>query len=213
MLPHPAALFFICSAILTTGPRREVSKLTAGIPAAVRWLAAALLWIALTPQARAQPAAGAAELALSALSLVGVPYRLGGSDPSTGLDCSGLVRYAAAVALGLQLPRRAEDIARAGAEVAPTDLGPGDLVFFNTQGRPFSHVGVYLGDGRFVHAPAQRGRVRIENMTDPYWWKRIDGGRRLAPAAEPPMVASAEPEPTPRPWPPRDDDLWGRVTP
>lgn len=187
--------------------------MVARLQVAIGWLVTALLLAGSAQQARAQPSGGSAEMALSALALVGVPYRLGGDDPSIGLDCSGLVRYAAGVALGLQLPRRAEDISRTGAMVAPADLGPGDLVFFNTLGRPFSHVGVYLGDGRFVHAPAQRGRVRIEQMSHPYWRQRFDGGRRLGPEAEDPMLAAAEREAGAQLSPSRDDDPWGRITP
>jgi cell wall-associated NlpC family hydrolase len=172
-----------------------------------------VLVAAAVPETRAQPAGGAAELALSALALVGVPYRRGGDDPSTGFDCSGLVRYAAAVALGLPLPRRAEDIGRAGVEVPPANLGPGDLVFFNTLGRPYSHVGVYLGDGRFVHAPAQRGRVRIDDLAHPYWRQRFNGGRRLGPEADGPILAAVERDPVAPRSKGGEDDLWGRITP
>jgi cell wall-associated NlpC family hydrolase len=129
--------------------------------------------------ARAQPAGAAAELVLSAVGLLGVPYRYGGGDPSTGLDCSGLVALAARNALGLQLPRHAEAISRAGVPVEREQLLPGDLVFFNTLGRPFSHVGIYLGDGQFVHAPARSGRVRIEALAQSYWHARFNGARRL----------------------------------
>jgi cell wall-associated NlpC family hydrolase len=128
----------------------------------------------------AQPAGGgAAELVVSAIGLLGTPYRFGGDQPSSGFDCSGLVRYVARNVLGLQLPRQAEAISRAGAEVDPQRLQPGDLVFFNTLGRPFSHVGFYVGDGQFVHAPTRRGQVRIERMSQPYWRSRFNGARRL----------------------------------
>ena len=141
--------------------------------------AAALLWAA-AGGARAQPAGGgAADLVLSAIGLLGTPYRYGGDQPSSGLDCSGLVRYVARGVLGVQLPRQAEAIARTGIEVEPQQLQPGDLVFFNTLGRPFSHVGFYLGDGQFVHAPARSGQVRIERMSLPYWRTRFNGARRL----------------------------------
>jgi cell wall-associated NlpC family hydrolase len=129
---------------------------------------------------RAQPAVGGAtELVLHALGLLGVPYRYGGDHPASGFDCSGLVRFVARTVLGVQLPRQAEAISRAGIEVAQQQLQPGDLVFFNTAGRPFSHVGFYLGEGQFVHAPAQRGQVRIEQMSQPYWQARFNGARRF----------------------------------
>ena len=129
---------------------------------------------------RAQPATGgAADLVLSAIGLLGTPYRYGGDQPSSGFDCSGLVRYVASSVLGVQLPRQAEAISRVGVEVEAQRLQPGDLVFFNTLGRPFSHVGVYLGEGQFVHAPARQGQVRIEQMSLPYWRSRFNGGRRL----------------------------------
>jgi len=161
--------------------------------------------------ARGQPAGGSAELALSAIALVGAPYRPGGEDPVTGFDCSGLVRYAARVALGVHLPRRAEEIGRSGSPVPASQLQPGDLVFFNTLGRSYSHVGVYLGDDRFVHAPTRRGQVRVEAMSQTYWRQRYDGARRLLPAAAETGVAAAAPMARPEHHP--DDGLWGRDTP
>lgn len=121
-----------------------------------------------------------ADVALRALSHVGVPYRYGGDDPRLGFDCSGLVRYVFRDALGLELPRRSEEIGRAGRAVEGARLQPGDLVFFDTLGRAFSHVGIYVGDGRFVHAPARRGQVRVDGLDDPYWAARFNGARRLA---------------------------------
>lgn len=133
----------------------------------------------------AQPASGgAAELVLGAIGLIGTPYRHGGDRPDSGFDCSGLVRYVARGALGVELPRQAEAISRMGVEVGPRQLQPGDLVFFNTLGRPYSHVGLYVDDGQFVHAPARRGRVRMERLSLPYWTGRYDGARRLDPLSE-----------------------------
>jgi cell wall-associated NlpC family hydrolase len=142
-------------------------------------LCAAAMLSAWAGALRAQPAAGAADLVLSAIGLLGTPYRYGGDQPSSGFDCSGLVRYVARTVLGVDLPRRAEGIGRVGMEVDPQRLQPGDLVFFNTLGRAFSHVGVYVGDGQFVHAPAKRGQVRIEQMSQSYWRSRFNGARRL----------------------------------
>lgn len=121
----------------------------------------------------------AGDLVNRALGLLGVDYRRGGNSPDTGLDCSGLVRHVFSEAAGLVLPRRAEEISRAGAPVARSELRPGDLVFFNTLRRTFSHVGIYIGDGRFVHAPSSGGVVRVERLAGPYWTSRFNGGRRL----------------------------------
>ena len=163
-------------------------------------LAAALL-SATVGSPMAQPvAAGGAEFVLGAIALVGTAYRHGGDRPDSGLDCSGLVRHVARGALGVELPRQAEAISRVGVEVDPLRLQSGDLVFFNTLGRPFSHVGVYVGDGQFVHAPARRGRVRIEDMSLPYWRARFDGARRLpalADAETTPAVALSADAPSP----------------
>jgi cell wall-associated NlpC family hydrolase len=115
-----------------------------------------------------------------ALALVGTPYARRGSSPKTGFDCSGLVAYVYARAAGLRLPRNNFDLSRAGAPVAAGDLRPGDLVFYNTQHRPYSHVGIYLGERRFVHAPSSGGAVRVENMRLAYWTRRFDGARRVA---------------------------------
>ncbi|MDD3529070.1 MAG: C40 family peptidase [Gallionellaceae bacterium] len=121
-----------------------------------------------------------AEPLLYALGLLGSPYKLGGSDPDKGVDCSGFVRHVYKRTSDLDLPRSASAISRNGAEVAREDLQPGDLVFFNTRSRPFSHVGIYAGDGKFVHASSSRTkRVMVSDMNDGYWSRRFDGARRV----------------------------------
>lgn len=127
-------------------------------------------------------ASNAQELVLRALSFVGVNYRRGGESPDTGFDCSGLVRHVYREALGLTLPRTSRDISRVGETIQTDELRPGDLVFFNTLRRGFSHVGIYLGEHRFVHAPASGGEVRVEDMRLSYWTKRFNGARRIAAA-------------------------------
>ncbi|WMD18003.1 C40 family peptidase [Achromobacter seleniivolatilans] len=114
-----------------------------------------------------------------ALNYLGIRYRFGGNSPDTGFDCSGLVAYSAERSLGLKLPRNAAEIAQQGMSVAKNELKAGDLVFFNTMGRRYSHVGIYLGDDRFVHSPSSGGVVRVESMTMAYWSKRYNGARRL----------------------------------
>ena len=137
------------------------------------------------------------EVVFRALSLLGVSYRFGGNTPETGLDCSGLVRLVYSDALGLPLPRRSEEISRVGPAIAPTELQPGDLVFFNTLRRAFSHVGIYIGNNQFVHAPSTGGSIRVENLGADYWTRRFDGARRLltqdllAAASMNPLSASA----------------------
>ena len=122
----------------------------------------------------------ASELAFNALGLIGIRYKMGGNTPENGLDCSGMVRYVFQQAWGATLPRTAEEISRVGAEVDKTDLQPGDLVFYNTLKRGFSHVGIYLGDNRFIHSPSAGGQVRIESMELSYWKNRFSGARRIA---------------------------------
>lgn len=125
-------------------------------------------------------ATNAQELVVRALSFVGVNYRRGGESPETGFDCSGLVRHVFRESLGMLLPRTSRDISRVGETIRREALQPGDLVFFNTLRRGFSHVGIYLGEHRFVHAPASGGEVRIEDMRQNYWTKRFNGARRIA---------------------------------
>jgi cell wall-associated NlpC family hydrolase len=141
----------------------------------------------------------ASELVMQAMNFLGVPYRLGGSSAEQGFDCSGFTRYVFEHSIGLVLPRRAhEQATQAGlAPVARHELKPGDLVFFNTMRRAFSHVGIYIGDGRFIHAPATGGEVRVEDMRAAYWTRRFNGARR-APAVEAvEAVAPAAPAPAP----------------
>lgn len=121
----------------------------------------------------------AQELALRALGFIGVRYKWGGSSPDTGFDCSGLIRYVYAQITGQPLHGNAAEISRAGEVIEKSDLQPGDLVFFNTLRRPFSHVGIYLGESRFVHAPSRGGAVEIVDMTQRYWKSRYNGARRL----------------------------------
>ncbi|MDR1351132.1 MAG: C40 family peptidase [Zoogloeaceae bacterium] len=122
----------------------------------------------------------AQEVILKALELVGVRYRMGGANPDVGLDCSSFVQLVYQDAMDLILPRTAREQSRVGMEVtARTELKPGDLVFFNTMRRAFSHVGIYLGDNYFLHAPSSGGSVRVENMQNRYWLTRYNGARRL----------------------------------
>lgn len=125
-----------------------------------------------------------------ALDFLGVKYRYGGDTPKTGFDCSGLVAYAAEKSLGLKLPHHAAALAHRGKPIKRKDLKKGDLVFFNTRGARYSHVGIYLGDDKFVHAPRTGSAVRIEDMDMTYWRKRYTGARRLA--ANGPMHTSGK---------------------
>lgn len=134
----------------------------------------------------------AANLVVTAMGFLGMPYRRGGSSPDTGFDCSGFVQAMYQSTVGLVLPRRADEQAAATESIDRTDLQPGDLVFFNTLRRAFSHVGIYIGDGKFIHSPRPGAHVRVEDMGGSYWKRRFDGARRVL-AAQP---GSAQP-PTP----------------
>ena len=123
--------------------------------------------------------AGAQDVTMYALGLIGVNYRFGGNTPDTGLDCSGLVRYVFQEVTGVTLPRTAKEMSTVGAKVGAGDLQPGDLVFFNTRRFAFSHVGIYLGDNRFVHAPSRGSEVKIASIDQSYWQKHFNGARRV----------------------------------
>jgi len=122
---------------------------------------------------------GAQDLAMFALGLIGVDYRYGGETPEGGLDCSGLVRHVFQQVTGVTLPRTSKELARIGAPIGRDDLKAGDLVFFDTRRYAFSHVGIYLGDGRFIHAPSRGSEVEIAELTNSYWRKHFNGARRL----------------------------------
>ena len=127
------------------------------------------------PQERAQRN----EALLVALMALGVDYRDGGRSPATGFDCSGLVAHVFEEAYGIRLPRTALAQSEAGVAVNQGELEPGDLVFYDTQGRPYSHVGIYLGEGKFVHSPKTGFSVRVESLRSAYWVKRFNGARRI----------------------------------
>lgn len=122
---------------------------------------------------------GVQDLIIKGLEFVGVRYVRGGNTPDSGLDCSGFVRYVFQDSLGLNLPRTAKEMSQVGEQVASNDLKPGDLVFFNTMRHAFSHVGVYLGDGKFIHSPRSGETVRVDNLQDSYWKKRFNGARHV----------------------------------
>ena len=117
------------------------------------------------------------EVMLFALGLIDTGYRFGGKNPSAGLDCSGMVSYVFDKAIGYRVSGSAADIARQGRPINRDDLRPGDLVFFNTRNAPFSHVGLYIGDDRFIHAPSTNGRVRIDLLSTKYYAQRYDAAR------------------------------------
>lgn len=168
------------------------------------------------------PSAGLEEISIQAMSLVGTPYRYGGNTPDSGFDCSGLVRYVVSRAANVELPRTTEAMGTRGSALDRSEVASGDLVFFNTTGRANSHVGIYVGQNRFVHAPSSGGTVRLEDMGKSYWASRYNGARRVvatavnlppqAPAAPaaypaPPSVPPAPaPGGAPAPAPAPDDD-------
>jgi cell wall-associated NlpC family hydrolase len=119
------------------------------------------------------------DLILKGLELVGINYRRGGINPDSGLDCSGFVQVVFRDALDKSLPRTASEQSKVGDTVDKNELKPGDLVFFNTMRRAFSHVGIYLGDNHFMHAPRSGGEIRVEDMSKSYWMKRYNGARRI----------------------------------
>ena len=121
----------------------------------------------------------AKDLVLKGLELVGIKYRRGGTDPDSGLDCSGFVQLVFKDAIGMLLPRTAKEQSQVGDVIDKKELKPGDLVFFNTMRRAFSHVGIYLGDNRFMHSPRSGAEVRVEDMSQSYWVKRYNGARRV----------------------------------
>ena len=125
-----------------------------------------------------------AELVVNAMGLMGVPYRRGGNNADSGFDCSGFVRSVYEQSIGLLLPRKASEQAAATEKIGRKDLQPGDLVFFNTMRRAFSHVGIYIGDGKFIHAPKPGQAVRVDSMDASYWLRRFDGARRVAAGSE-----------------------------
>ena len=119
------------------------------------------------------------EVVMYALGLLERDYRFGGNNPDTGLDCSGMVGYIYQQAVGLKLPRSAAQIAQTGQEIGRAQLHPGDLVFFNTMNRPYSHVGIYIGDNRFIHAPKRNSKISMTSLDNPYFSQRWNGGRRF----------------------------------
>ncbi|MDO8176877.1 MAG: C40 family peptidase [Undibacterium sp.] len=121
----------------------------------------------------------ASDLTVKAMDMLGIRYKRGGNTPENGLDCSGFVRYVFKDAVGAELPRTSQEISKVGEQIEAKDLQPGDLVFYNTLRRGFSHVGIYLGDNKFIHSPSAGGQVRIESMDISYWKKRFNGARRI----------------------------------
>lgn len=132
-------------------------------------------------QAGASASAQASSLVINALAFLGVPYKYGGNSHETGFDCSGFVRAVYEQSFGKLLPRRSDEQAAATQPIERSDLQPGDLVFFNTLRRSFSHVGIYIGEGKFVHSPRAGAQVRVEDMRVSYWNKRFNGARRVPP--------------------------------
>ncbi|MDP9600446.1 C40 family peptidase [Variovorax sp. NFACC27] len=119
------------------------------------------------------------DLVVTAIGFLGVPYRRGGNTAESGFDCSGFVRAMYNQTVGHMLPRRAEEQAAATEKIDRDQLKPGDLVFFNTMRRAFSHVGIYVGEGKFIHSPRSGAQVRVEDMNGSYWQRRFDGARRV----------------------------------
>jgi cell wall-associated NlpC family hydrolase len=135
----------------------------------------------------------ASELVFTAMGFLGVPYRRGGNTVESGFDCSGFVKAMYEQTVGLVLPRKAEQQAAATEKIERADLQPGDLVFFNTMRHAFSHVGIYVGEGKFIHSPKPGSEVRVDDMAGKYWSRRFDGARRVTTATpETPVLQTSQ---------------------
>ncbi|WP_296224987.1 C40 family peptidase [Ralstonia sp. UBA689] len=132
------------------------------------------------------------DVVMNALGMIGLRYRFGGNTPESGLDCSGFVRYVFNDTFGFLLPRRAVEMSRVGTSVDMAELRPGDLVFFNTMRHTFSHVGIYIGDNKFVHAPSTGSKIRVDDMTASYWVTRYNGARRIENSSGAPVKDGAD---------------------
>jgi len=139
-----------------------------------------LVACASTPRDTPPSSAQMNEVALYALSLADTPYRYGGSSRENGFDCSGFVQFVYLNTLGLRLPRTSAEMSHIGSHLDRNRLLPGDLVFFNTSRQAFSHVGIYVGDGRFVHSPSAGKHIHVASLSDSYWQQRYDGARRVS---------------------------------
>ena len=119
------------------------------------------------------------DVVMVAMSLAETPYRYGGNSIESGFDCSSFVGHVYKNSVGIELPRSSHELSQVGKALQRSQLQAGDLVFFNTQHRANSHVGIYVGDGKFVHAPRTGARIRVESMNDNYWLSRYNGARRV----------------------------------
>jgi cell wall-associated NlpC family hydrolase len=181
-----AALIALCATLAPNAsyadgdPPAVAPQATPAPPAESKTLVSAMSAMSATVQSAAdqvlQSAQGVTDYALE---LIGVRYKFGGENPEKGLDCSGLVKYVFEQVTGVTLPRSAREQAQVGEKVDLDALQPGDLVFFNTRRFAFSHVGIYLGDNSFIHAPNRRSSVKIASIDGRYWKKRFNGARRL----------------------------------
>ncbi len=163
------ALLAILAGCSQTPPR------SASTASAHRTTSAPKEWFALPRDDHAQ------EMVIFALGLLDTGYRFGGKNPEAGLDCSGMVSYVVEQVSGKRLPYNAAGIAERTRPIPPSAVRPGDLVFFNTLGRAYSHMGIYVGDGKFVHAPNSRGKVRVDRLDNRYYADRFEGARTLLP--------------------------------
>lgn len=176
-VPRTAWLALLASAAIAALPGCSGKQVrpAAAPPPAPQTGAATHDWPLVTP---ASPAAANA-VTIRAIGLVGTPYRYGGNTPESGFDCSGLVNYVYRDMLDLQLPRTTRDLfAWQGPRIAPDKLAAGDLVFFGSRGG-VTHVGIYVGEGRFVHAPSSGGTVRLDHLDGHYWRDHYTGSRRI----------------------------------
>lgn len=179
-----AALLAFCAAVLPAAAHADGEAPPPPAEAAAAPAQPETRTLVSTVSASVQSAAGqvlqsAQDVTGYALELIGVRYKFGGESPERGLDCSGLVKYVFEHVTGVTLPRSAREQAKVGEKVDLDALQPGDLVFFNTRRFAFSHVGIYLGDNTFIHAPNRHSKVQVTSIEGRYWKKRFNGARRL----------------------------------